>query len=386
MYNNLKNQTGRAGRKSFGFIQGVRQRLLGFCRCQKRCLLVAAVVLFVFALLNYFEPAIKGEQASLADLKQDGGDLIEEKAPVSAAEGLLGGPAINLNAAALSLVQPSGLDFTADDELENYDLAILEGSGVIGQIGPGSGDIFAGLRREVFTYLVEVGDNPFDIAVKFGLNTDAILLANNLREGDLIRPGDKLLILPLNGVRVKVAAKDSVASLAKKYSGKAEEIISFNNLSPDGQLQAGSFIIIPNGEMPAPPRPQVTLPKYASQTSPAGSWLITPTAGYNWGRLHGYNAVDISNPCGTPIYAAAAGKVILADGVGWNGGYGKHIKIQHPNGVVAVYAHASQLLVETGEQVGQGQLIALMGSTGRSSGCHLHFEVRGATNPLVKRK
>lgn len=131
------------------------------------------------------------------------------------------------------------------------------------------------------------------------------------------------------------------------------------------------------------PKPAVTAPKYAKSTVPASNWLIVPASGKDWGRIHASNGVDVANVCGTPIYAAAAGRIILSDGIGWNGGYGKYIQIQHPSGVVTLYAHASQLLVGVGEEVAQGQLIAIMGTTGRSTGCHLHFEVRGASNPLA---
>ena len=103
-------------------------------------------------------------------------------------------------------------------------------------------------------------------------------------------------------------------------------------------------------------------------------------------RIHGQNGVDVASACGTPIYAAAAGAVILSDGIGWNFGYGKYIMIRHSNGVVTVYGHASRLLVNQGDYADQGQLIALMGTTGRSTGCHLHFEVRGAKNPMAGAK
>lgn len=311
--------------------------------------------------------------------------IIEEKLNSSFSEGILGGP-VNLSSLAIPEAE-AAYDFTSDDEQENADFAILEGSGLVSQdspIPPGL-DVFGSMRREALTYTVQDGDTPFDIAIKFGINTDTVLWANNLHDGSIIRPGDQLLILPINGVRIKVAAKDTVVSLAKKYNGKAEEIIIFNNLSPEGQLEAGSFIIIPDGEMPAAPRPKITAPKYAQETLPVSDWLIAPTTGYDWGRIHGNNGVDIANVYGTPIYAAAAGTVILSDGIGWNGGYGKYIQIKHPNGVVTLYAHASQLLVSAGEQVTQGQLIAIMGTTGRSTGCHLHFEVRGAKNPLARR-
>jgi murein DD-endopeptidase MepM/ murein hydrolase activator NlpD len=184
---------------------------------------------------------------------------------------------------------------------------------------------------------------------------------------------------------VKVSAKDTIASLAKKYKGEEAEIRAFNNLYDDAKLIAGNFIIIPDGEivLSVKPSSKITAPKYAGNTPSVGNWLILPTTGKDWGRLHGSNGVDVANVCGTPVYAAAAGTVTLSDGIGWNYGYGKYIIIKHPNGVSTLYAHGSRLLVEVGERVEQGQLIMLMGTTGRSTGCHLHFEVRGAKNPLV---
>ena len=115
-----------------------------------------------------------------------------------------------------------------------------------------------------------------------------------------------------------------------------------------------------------------------------GDFFMLPTNGYNWGRIHGRNGVDLGNSCGTPIYAAAEGSVAVADGVGYNGGFGKFVKVIHSNGTETLYAHATKLLVATGDYVTRGQMIALMGSTGRSTGCHLHFEVHGARNPLAK--
>lgn len=378
---NLPISAGTPGSASppskFNKIQ--RKLLSYFCR-QKRCWLATAVILVSFLVLEHYPAAQRNTGAILLPAS----DLIEEVAGVLP-EKSLGGP-VNLSS---SLVAPAwaGVDFTADDQEEDQDAVLIQDASLVSLNSPIEGDVFAGLRREVITYLVQAGDTPFDIAAKFFLNTDTVLWANNLRESDLIRPGDKLLILPINGVRVKVAKNDTLASLAKKYSGKAEEIIAFNQLSADGQLAIDSFLIIPNGEMPAPPLPKIIAPRYARGTPlPAGDWLIAPTSGYSWGRLHGRNGVDISAPCGTPIYAAASGRVILADSVGWNWGYGKYTQIQHQNGVLTLYSHTSRLLVEVGQTVEQGQLIALMGTTGRSTGCHLHFEVRGAANPLISRK
>jgi len=96
--------------------------------------------------------------------------------------------------------------------------------------------------------------------------------------------------------------------------------------------------------------------------------------------LHGYNAIDIGTPVGTTLYAAAAGQIIIAKHSGWNGGYGKYVVISHNNGTQTVYGHMSQVIVDEGETVAQGQVIGLSGNTGHSTGPHVHFEIRGAYN------
>ena len=98
--------------------------------------------------------------------------------------------------------------------------------------------------------------------------------------------------------------------------------------------------------------------------------------------IHGYNAVDLAAPFGTPIVAAASGRVIVSRSGGWNGGYGTYVVIDHPDGTQTLYAHMSRVAVWQGAQVVAGQVIGYVGSTGRSTGPHVHFEVRGAVNPF----
>jgi murein DD-endopeptidase MepM/ murein hydrolase activator NlpD len=126
----------------------------------------------------------------------------------------------------------------------------------------------------------------------------------------------------------------------------------------------------------------------AEAVAEAKSLFIQPTEGFDWGILHGHNGVDIANSCGTTIVAAADG-LVIPDGVcesddAWNGGYGRCVTIQHENGILTKYAHMSAVSVDLGDYVKQGDPIGKMGSTGKSTGCHLHFEVRGAVNPFAK--
>lgn len=358
--------------KPFKYLQGHR-----------RPLMVAAVILFVFGGLHYFGLGITVKKGLMESQGVLEGSLIEEVGLEEDQDGVLGS-LVGFTSMAIPSAQASA-DFSLDDEQENQDASVLDQGGFI---SPGAvADAFMNIQREATSYIVESGDSPSSIALKFGINTDTVLWANNLKDGDLIKPGQSLLILPINGVRVKIATKETVASLAKKYKGKEEEIRAFNNLYDDAKLIVGNFIIIPNGEITPPAvkaSPKVTAPKYAQNKTLVGG-LIIPTSGKNWGRVHGWNGIDVANACGTPIYASAAGTVTLSDAAGWNYGYGKYIIIRHAGGITTLYGHASRLLVEAGESVEQGQLIALMGTTGRSTGCHLHFEVRGAKNPLSRK-
>ena len=241
-------------------------------------------------------------------------------------------------------------------------------------------------RTESTTYAVQEGDTISSIATQFGITTETVLWANGLGTRSIIRPGQELTILPVSGVQHVVDRGDFLGAIAQQYQGDLDEIIAFNNLDEDGFIREGQVIIIPDGIKRV----------YATASSGAAgkgvTYITTVTDGYfarpSNGRrsqgLHSYNAADIAAQCGSEIVAAAPGKVVLADGVGWNGGYGKYMKISHPNGTFTLYAHASQLLVSVGEDVARGQVIAYMGSTGRSTGCHVHFEVHGAENPFLK--
>lgn len=271
-------------------------------------------------------------------------------------------------------------------------------------------DTIAGKRSKIISYTVQEGDLISFIASDYGVSVNSILWANNLANPDSIKLGQILRIPPVNGVIHTVKSGDTVTSLAKRYDVSADQIITYNRLPLDGGLRSGEEVIVPGGvkmaesvvqarlavnydETGTPQVPLIgtaspsVLAQYASlfeHLPDLDGYFITPAAGYNWGRVHGRNGVDIANSCGTPIVAAADGVVSIADGSGWNGGFGGYIKITHPNGVETLYAHASRLVVQTGQAVGKGQKIALIGATGNATGCHLHFEVHGAQNPLAR--
>ncbi len=248
-------------------------------------------------------------------------------------------------------------------------------------------------KKVITEYIVEEGDSLWSIAEKFSVSLNTILWANDLNKDSLIKPGKKLIILPVSGVIHHVKSGDTVSEIAKKYKGKTEEIIAFNNLSNEADIYIGDIIIVPNGVIP-PPSTQ-----YAPTSVPlADSYFICPisspcriTQGLHW-----YNAVDFSHgKCGELIYAPAAGEVLkvkLTNSTSrWAfSGAGNYLTILHPNGIVTTYGHIAASLVNPGDQVSQGQMIALMGGqpgtpgAGLSTGCHLHFGVSGARNPFSK--
>jgi len=245
-------------------------------------------------------------------------------------------------------------------------------------------DKTAGKRVQIVEYTVQQGDKLSFIASDYGVSIESIMWANNLTNPNSIKPDQVLKIPPVSGVIHTVKKGDTISSIAKKYSVNEENIIAYNGLPQNGQLQVGDEIIVPDGKIKSSPNIIAARNPAFSYLPNLNDYFFIPTTGYNWGRIHGRNGVDIANSCGTKIFAAADGNVTVADDNGWNGGFGKFIKLAHPNNTETVYAHASKLLVSVGEYVTRGQLIALMGSTGRSTGCHLHFEVHGARNPLAK--
>lgn len=237
---------------------------------------------------------------------------------------------------------------------------------------------------QISLYLVQDGDTLSQVATMFGVSVNTIVWANDLSSSKDIHPGETLLILPINGVQHTVKKGDTLASVAKKYGGDKDEIIAYNGLS-DGELTVGEVVTIPGGEVPEE-RASSNVPSGAKVTTSGpnvSGYFIHPMPGtVRTQGIHGYNGVDFGGPVGTPIRAAAGGRVITSRVGGWNGGYGTFIVIEHNNGTQTLYAHNSKNVVWQGQTVVQGQIIGYSGNTGRSTGPHLHFEVRGARNPF----
>lgn len=251
------------------------------------------------------------------------------------------------------------------------------------------GDTFGGTannKKEITNYIVQPGDTLQSIADANNISVNTLLWANDLKSSSRLEVGQDLNILPTNGVLHIVKSGDTVGAIAQKYKAKSEDVISFNDLASQDDIFIGDILVIAGGTMPKKSSPIIN-----NQIPLADNYFIFPAQGQIAQLLHYYNAIDLSNKCGTPIYAAAAGIIqrAVANG-GYNSGMGNHITIRHENGTVTYYGHLMTVMVKPGDKVDVGQNIALMGGqpgmagAGRSTGCHIHFQVVGAKNPLAK--
>lgn len=239
------------------------------------------------------------------------------------------------------------------------------------------------ISDQISVYIVREGDTLSTIARLFGVSINTIRWNNNL-SGSTISPGQTLLILPVSGVRHTVKKGDTVQSIAKLYKGDIDEIKQYNNITEGTKLAVGDVVIVPDGEI-APQSSgtvQYSQVRLIGATKSVDGYFIRPTTGPKTQGIHGYNGVDIAPPRGTPIVAAASGQVIVSRSGGWNGGYGSYVVIQHPNGTQTLYAHMMKVAALQGGSVVQGEVIGYVGATGKATGPHLHFEIRGAKNPF----
>lgn len=242
------------------------------------------------------------------------------------------------------------------------------------------GAIFGGSvqdKKYIIEYSVQAGDTVEFIAENFSISLNTLLWANNLSKNSTLKVGQNLVILPVSGLTHIVKSGDTISEIGKTYKAGIDDIIGFNDLKNEGDIFIGDILIIPGGIMPSKPVPSII------QKQLVDSFFIYPAEGHISQGLHWYNAVDLANKCGSPIYAAAAGTIERARH-GWNYGGGNQITILHSDGIVTYYGHLMSFFVKPGDRVSVGDRIGLMGQTGKVTGCHLHFEVIGAKNFLTK--
>ena len=244
-------------------------------------------------------------------------------------------------------------------------------------------------REAIIIYKVQGGDTLYGIGQKFGISGETVVWANAQEDSpDVLSIGQELIILPVSGVYHTVQDGDTVESVATKYKVEPAAITEFaaNELKSPFELKVGEKIIVPGGQKPFVPRRIV----HAYQ-GPVPGDAIRGTGIFGWpasGMLtqkywSGHMAIDIGGATGTPVYAADSGYVAM---LGWsNSGYGNMLIIDHGNGFQTLYAHLDGFNVRQGQSVKKGEKIAAVGSTGRATGSHLHFEIhKGGVqrNPL----
>ncbi len=294
-----------------------------------------------------------------------------------------------INSQNVALLQ-AALNYDPNPEKGGGDITIVGGSALLPDSGPLGTLVdvenFSPTSDNISIYVVREGDSLSEIAQMFGVSANTIIWANNITRGDLISVGQTLIILPISGVRYTVLKGDTLASIAAKFKGDVDEISRFNDIAHTTELTVGSTIVIPDGEIGPAVRAKYGVPStvvYGTNGPSYDGYYARPVSG---GRktqgLHGFNGVDIGAPYGTPVYAAAAGTVIVSRPSGWNGGYGQYVVISHSNGTQTLYSHMGSIVASEGAYLEQGQILGYVGSTGRSTGPHLHFEVRGARNPF----
>lgn len=259
-------------------------------------------------------------------------------------------------------------------------------------------------------YTVQNNDSIEKIAAKYHLKTDTILWANSLSADAKLKPGQQLVILPVDGVLHTVTRGQTLNRIAEIYNIPSADIAAQNNIE-GGFILAGQQLIIPGGKpivpapsqlatktTPAPTKSPTTTKPAHSSPGKSTNLIAPPSAGIlGWPCENCYitqyfssshYALDIQERGGGPVFAAADGTVIRAD-YGWDGGYGNVIEIDNGNGMVTLYAHNKELYVKVGDKVKRGQEISWMGNTGRTygpTGIHVHFEVRingEKKNPLL---
>jgi len=236
------------------------------------------------------------------------------------------------------------------------------------------------VRDQIIEYTVHEGDTVSTIAEKFGVSEDTVMWQNGLTSKNAIKVGQVLDILPVTGISHKISKGDTVYSIAKRYDTSAQGVVDFpyNTFTNDEtfELAIGQIVIVPDGIAPSV---QKTTPRYRRTVPDAGTvvasgnfvWPAGGTISQNFFWYH--PGIDISNRGAPGIAAADAGTVEFSGCLGW--GYGCHIIINHGNGYKTLYGHLSSYGVVAGQAVGRGSIIGRMGSSGRSTGIHLHFEV-----------
>ncbi len=228
---------------------------------------------------------------------------------------------------------------------------------------------------------VQEGDTLSQLAESYGTDVDSILAVNDLSASEVLTVGREIRILTGVGLVHEVSSGDNLSYLAKTYGVEEKQIIEANLLTNPDSLVIGQELVIPGGRRQVRDRVQVaSVSRGAPNRSGIARGLsgfiwpvsgeVTSGFGWRWGQAH--RGIDIAAGYGTPVGASRSGTVIF---IGWNGGYGMTVIVDHGGGITSLYAHLSKILASHGPKIGPGEAVGLVGSTGISTGPHLHFEI-----------
>jgi murein DD-endopeptidase MepM/ murein hydrolase activator NlpD len=273
------------------------------------------------------------------------------------------------------------------------DIPTISSNALLADVGP-SGLVVDDDDQEntqISLYVVHEGDSLAKIAKMFDVTVNTIIWANDLDRNPVLQKDQKLIILPISGIKYTVKSGDTIKGIVNKYKSDLNEVLKFNDLTISSMISPGDVIIIPDAEPVAAPvlksstSKKIALNPVHDANGPfyPGYYVRPIDGGHKSQGLHGYNGIDLADSVGTPIHASASGIVIRSTSSGaWNGGYGNYVIISHDNGTQTLYAHTQRNYVSVGDHVEQGQMIARIGMTGKTTGPHVHFEIRGAKNPF----
>ena len=238
-----------------------------------------------------------------------------------------------------------------------------------------------GVKYEEYT--IGEGENLTTISRKIGVNLDTLVSVNKITNANKLKPGQKIIIPNINGLLYTIKQNENIEEVASKYDIQLNRILAFNKIDEISDIEIGDDIFLPGAKYTLDER----IEKFGQMFSlPVTVTRISSLFGY---RVHPitkvrtkHMGVDIPGSLDTPIYASRSGKVIFA---GYSGGYGNLVIVRHDKGYTTYYGHLNKITTKIGANVGVGVMIGRMGSTGNSTGSHLHFEVRRngeALNPI----
>ena len=234
------------------------------------------------------------------------------------------------------------------------------------------GDGTIGMKYD--EYIIEEGDNLTIISRKIGANLDTLVSVNKISNANRLRPGQKIIVPNRNGLLYTMKKGETIEDVTERYDVSLNRVLSFNKISDASSIEVGDDIFLPGAKYTLDERidkfgQMFSIPTTITRISSVFGYRVHPITGVRTKHM----GVDIPGRINTPVYASRKGKVIFA---GYSGGYGNLVIVRHDKGYTTYYGHLNSITTKTGANVGVGVMIGRMGSTGRSTGSHLHFEVR----------